>query len=107
MPPCEIHTGRIPPGEPESFRIAVEANEQSEENDALHQLKSLHDGETVLLEAQEISLSETVYIYASEVLIRGTGGGTKIECPPQGGALVIRYSDVSCLSEFLEYDVVL
>ena len=80
----------------------MEADEQSEENDALYQLKDLHDGETLLLEQRELSLSETVYIYASDVLIRGASGGTEIECPPHGGALVIRCCDMPYLPESLE-----
>ena len=48
------------------------------------------DGETVLFEEKEVYLSETVHVLASNVSIIGRPGGTRVHCPENGGAFVVR-----------------
>ena len=69
----------------------VAENVVSTGSDAEEALKTLADGQTLFLQLTEVSLSATLTLQASHVGIRGIPAGTRIVCPPSGGALVIKY----------------
>ena len=53
-------------------------------------IQGLKRGETYQLNTSDVQLNATLLVDATEVTIRGSTGGTKIRCPPDGGALDIR-----------------
>ena len=53
-------------------------------------MRSLQSGQTLLLDETEVHLDSTLFIAASDIMIRGAASGmTTVRCPAQGGAFVI------------------
>ena len=50
---------------------------------------SLQPDETLQLEMKEVHLNSTLFVTASDIVIRGAHGMTTVRCPEEGGAFLI------------------
>ena len=68
-------------------------------------LRSLQDGQTLSLEVLAVRLNATVTLASSNIAIRASSDRTRIFCPSDGGAFVIKclqsQESSSSLSAFL------
>ena len=90
------HVCLISPGASRAPRAQTGERRSGEVEFTEQAFEGLRESETLVLPAGELRLKRTLAIEASNVFVSGAEGGTKLLCPEEGEAIVIRYTSTHC-----------